>query len=163
MSLEGKHRCVEESSRRNCAVCLDDLHTSRIDAHIPPCGHLIHSSCMKQCIKTGNYACPTCGQSLFDMKTVWTQLDQEVENTPMPEEYKEFYVYVLCKDCHKESKVKFHVIGLKCQKCGSYNTCRTSAPDGEPEPNAPDVPAPNGPGPESDEPHEGATGGASRS
>ena len=59
--------------------------------------------------------------------------------------------------------MKFHVIGLKCRKCGSYNTCRTSAPDGEPEPNAPDVPAPNGPGPESDEPHEGATGGASRS
>ena len=48
-----------------------------------------------------NYACPTCGQSLYDMKGVWSQLDKEVENTPMPEEYKEFYVYVLCKDCHK--------------------------------------------------------------
>ena len=35
-------QCVEESSRRNCAVCLEDLHTSRIDAHIPQCGHLIH-------------------------------------------------------------------------------------------------------------------------
>ena len=26
----------------------------------------------------------------------------------------------------QESKVKFHVIGLKCQECGSYNTCRTA-------------------------------------
>ena len=23
----------------------------------------------------------------------------------------------------------FHVIGMKCQKCGSYNTCRTDAPE----------------------------------
>lgn len=24
----------------------------------------------------------------------------------------------------------FHVIGLKCQECGSYNTCRTADPTG---------------------------------
>lgn len=29
----------------------------------------------------------------------------------------------------QESKVLFHVIGLKCQHCGSYNTCRTEDPD----------------------------------
>lgn len=23
----------------------------------------------------------------------------------------------------------FHVIGLKCQECGSYNTCRTGDPE----------------------------------
>ncbi|KAH3694091.1 hypothetical protein DPMN_081530 [Dreissena polymorpha] len=25
----------------------------------------------------------------------------------------------------QENKVLFHVIGLKCPKCGSYNTCRS--------------------------------------
>lgn len=25
----------------------------------------------------------------------------------------------------------FHVIGLKCQECGSYNTCRTADREGE--------------------------------
>ena len=35
------------------------------------------------------------------MGDVWTQLDEEVANTPMPEEYKNFYVFVLCRDCHK--------------------------------------------------------------
>ena len=35
------------------------------------------------------------------MNDVWSQLDEEVENTPMPEEYKDFYVFVLCRDCHK--------------------------------------------------------------
>lgn len=24
----------------------------------------------------------------------------------------------------------FHVLGLKCQQCGSYNTCRTQEPEG---------------------------------
>ena len=54
-----------------------------------------------------NYACPTCNQSLFNMDDVWKQLDEEVENTPMPEEYKDFYVFVLCRDCHKVSVVYF--------------------------------------------------------
>lgn len=161
VTLQGNHKCVEESSRRNCAVCLEDLHTSRIDAHIPACGHLIHTSCMRQCIKTGNYACPTCAQSLFDMKGVWSQLDDEVANTPMPDEYKDLYVFVLCRDCHKESKVKFHVIGLKCQECGSYNTCRTKAPEEDTKPKVPVGQTRNGPGPGSDQPPEGSSGGAS--
>ncbi|KAL4236129.1 RING finger and CHY zinc finger domain-containing protein 1 [Mactra antiquata] len=129
ITLKGKHKCIEDSSRRNCAVCLEDLHTSRTDAHIPKCGHLIHRLCLESCMKTGNYACPTCGESLVDMKKAWKILDDEVANTKMPDEYKDFNVFILCKDCHKESKVLFHVIGLKCQHCGSYNTCRTDDPD----------------------------------
>ena len=27
----------------------------------------------------------------------------------------------------------FHVIGLKCQHCGSYNTCRAAEPENPPE------------------------------
>jgi RING finger/CHY zinc finger protein 1 len=30
----------------------------------------------------------------------------------------------------QESRVLFHVLGLKCEHCGSYNTCRTQEPDG---------------------------------
>ncbi|WAR22768.1 ZN363-like protein [Mya arenaria] len=117
--LRGKHKCIEDSSRRNCAVCLEDLHTSRIDAHIPPCGHLIHRI----------YFCPTCAQSLFDMKEAWRNLDEDIANTPMPEEYRNMHVGILCRDCHKESSVLFHVIGLKCSECGSYNTCRSADPE----------------------------------
>ena len=32
----------------------------------------------------------------------------------------------------QESRTLFHVIGLKCQHCGSYNTCRTAEPDPHP-------------------------------
>lgn len=31
---------------------------------------------------------------------------------------------VKCRDCHKETAAVFHIIGLKCGGCGSYNTVR---------------------------------------
>ena len=39
---------------------------------------------------------------------------------------------VLCNDCHEVSKVRYHIIGMKCGKCPSFNTRRTgqeSPPD----------------------------------
>jgi flavoprotein len=81
---------------------------------------------------------------MMDMNQLWEYLDTEVQATPMPKEYENYVVDILCKDCHKvgfkriafcnatskssflqESSVKFHVVGLKCVHCGAYNTCRT--------------------------------------
>jgi RING finger and CHY zinc finger domain-containing protein 1 len=82
---------------------------------------------------------------MMDMNQLWEYLDTEVQATPMPKEYDNYVVDILCKDCHKvcvvcgvlsrirtttlgflqESAVKFHVVGLKCVHCGAYNTCRT--------------------------------------
>ncbi|XP_066015075.1 RING finger and CHY zinc finger domain-containing protein 1-like isoform X2 [Pocillopora verrucosa] len=101
-----------------------DIHTSRIPAHVPSCGHLLHSSCFTKLLESGGYACPICNKSLINMTRMWRTLDLEISQTPMPEEYREFYVLVLCRDCNKKSKVKFHVLGLKCMECGSYNTSR---------------------------------------
>lgn len=129
VDLKNKHKCIEKSSHSNCAVCLENLHSSRIAAHIPHCGHLIHSSCYERMMKTGNYACPLCGEAMVDMHDIWKQLDEEIAHCPMPEEYKDYHVQILCKDCHKESNIIFHVLGLKCAKCGSYNTCRAADPD----------------------------------
>ncbi|CRK99585.1 CLUMA_CG012897, isoform A [Clunio marinus] len=126
LKTEG-HRCVENVSRSNCAVCLEDIHHSRIPCHIPSCGHLLHRTCFEQLLVSGYYACPTCQQSMLDMKQLWNYLDNEISVTPMPNEYENFFVDILCKDCHEESTVKFHVVGLKCQnaECGGYNTTRT--------------------------------------
>ncbi|CAB3376471.1 Hypothetical predicted protein [Cloeon dipterum] len=126
--LKNRHKCVENVSRANCPVCLEDIHTSRIPCHIPECGHLVHRTCFEDLLHSGYYACPTCQQSMLDMTQLWDYLDHEVEMTPMPNDYKTCMVGILCKDCHKESKVKFHVVGLKCLHCGSYNTCRTKEP-----------------------------------
>jgi len=61
----------------------------------------------------------------------WQSLDAEIAATPMPEEYRDMKVAILCRDCHQVCRVNFHVLGLKCQntQCGSYNTCRTDDPD----------------------------------
>ncbi|XP_068758016.1 RING finger and CHY zinc finger domain-containing protein 1-like [Montipora capricornis] len=101
-----------------------DIHTSRIPSHVPPCGHLLHSTCFSNLLESGGYACPICNRSMVDMRCAWRILDNEISRTPMPEEYNNFYVKILCRDCNKESKVRFHVVGLKCAECGSYNTSR---------------------------------------
>ncbi|XP_034047283.1 RING finger and CHY zinc finger domain-containing protein 1-like [Thalassophryne amazonica] len=40
--LRGNHKCVENVSRQNCPVCMEDVHTSRIRAQVLPCSHLLH-------------------------------------------------------------------------------------------------------------------------
>jgi len=49
-------------------------------------------------------------------------MDYEIENTKMPEEYKDHKVMILCNDCNVKSEVPFHILGAKCTSCRSYNT-----------------------------------------
>jgi RING finger/CHY zinc finger protein 1 len=68
------------------------------------------------------YKCPTCSSSIVDTTHINEFLDNEISLTPMPNDYKDMMVKILCNDCHKESDVKFHIIALKCQCCGGFNT-----------------------------------------
>lgn len=106
-------QCVENVSRANCPVCLEDIHTSRIPCHIPMCGHLLHRTCFEQLLQAGHYACPICQTSLMDMTQLWKYLDQQVANTPMPSEYRDYIVYILCKDCHKVNSIIYGDTGLQ--------------------------------------------------
>ncbi|XP_043193803.1 RING finger and CHY zinc finger domain-containing protein 1-like isoform X2 [Amphibalanus amphitrite] len=127
-NLRDNHKCVEKASRTNCAVCMEDIHTSRISSHIPPCGHMIHKPCFRMLVDRGYYACPTCNVAMFKMDSVWSKLDQEVAETQMPERYQNCYAKILCNDCQTKSVAPFHIIGLKCGGCGSYNTARGDGP-----------------------------------
>jgi RING finger and CHY zinc finger domain-containing protein 1 len=40
---------------------------------------------------------------MLDMKELWNYLDNEISVTPMPKEYENFFVDILCKDCHEAS------------------------------------------------------------
>nr|XP_022912292.1 RING finger and CHY zinc finger domain-containing protein 1-like [Onthophagus taurus] len=100
IQLQNGHKCVENVSRANCPVCLEDIHTSRIPCHIPACGHLLHRTCFEQLLKAGHYACPICQTSVMDMTELWKFLDDEVAHTPMPQEYRNYMAAILCKDCH---------------------------------------------------------------
>jgi len=122
------HKCIANSSKVNCPVCMEDIHTSRLGAHIPPCSHLLHSTCYHDMLKRGLYACPTCGLSMQDMASAWASIDREVAATPMPRVYSGLYRQILCKDCNTPSTVIFHIVGMKCDKCGSYNTTLDKGP-----------------------------------
>ncbi|BBH10376.1 zinc finger C3HC4-type RING finger family protein [Prunus dulcis] len=51
-----------------------------------------------------------------------------IEAPAMPEEY-QYEVSILCNDCNTTSNAPFHIFGLKCSNCDSYNTRRISAAD----------------------------------
>ncbi|NXG44023.1 ZN363 protein, partial [Psilopogon haemacephalus] len=118
LSLRGKHKCIENVSRQDCPICLEDIHTSRVGAHVLPCGHLLHR------YLTLGYRCPLCMHSALDMTRYWRQLDDEVAQTPMPTEYQNMMVEILCNDCNARSTVQFHLLGMKCKNCESYNTAQ---------------------------------------
>lgn len=69
-------------------------------------------------------SCPICMKSYENMTLVWQNRDEDIAVTPMPPEYANWKVDVLCNDCNKHSKVQFHVMGLKCSHCRSFNTRR---------------------------------------
>ncbi|KAJ8787763.1 hypothetical protein J1605_022794 [Eschrichtius robustus] len=89
-------QCIENVSRQNCPICLEDIHTSRIVAHVLPCGHLLHRTCYEEMLKEG-YRCPLCMHSALDMTRYWRQLDDEVAHTPMPSEYQNMTVDICLK------------------------------------------------------------------
>merc|ERR1712154_472518 len=63
-----------------------------------------------------------------DMATVWERIDREVAATPMPREYADLYRNIFCRDCNKSSVSLFHIVGMKCGECESYNTSLDGGP-----------------------------------
>ncbi|XP_041359367.1 RING finger and CHY zinc finger domain-containing protein 1-like isoform X2 [Gigantopelta aegis] len=102
-TLKDNHKCIEKVSHDVCSICREDLHTSRTELNVPPCGHILHRTCYLSLLKTGNYACPTCNESMVKMDNLWKYMDEEISGTEMPDEYKDLLVPVLCRDCHKIS------------------------------------------------------------
>jgi RING finger and CHY zinc finger domain-containing protein 1 len=118
IGINTDHKC---SKLGKCSICLEDLQTSRQPLYFLKCNHTLHYNCFKEYIKT-NYKCPLCSKSIVDMTSHFSILDQHIQNTPLPDEYTNKFVDILCNDCNKYSNTKFHFIGLKCSLCNSYNT-----------------------------------------
>ncbi|ARF09567.1 zinc-finger and zinc-ribbon domain protein [Indivirus ILV1] len=114
------HKCIQLKDSL-CPICMTDMFTSTTMITQMICGHYIHIDCVTEYIKT-NYKCPVCSISIINTELLNKYLDQEIENTQMPEEYNNIKFNILCNDCHKESIVNFHIVALKCQNCGGFNT-----------------------------------------
>ncbi|KAF5272921.1 hypothetical protein FQR65_LT04850 [Abscondita terminalis] len=60
LHLKNNHKCVEDCGNGDCPLCAEFLKTSRIELHVPKCGHLIHKSCYEQLINEQFDYCPVC-------------------------------------------------------------------------------------------------------
>jgi RING finger/CHY zinc finger protein 1 len=45
MAAGREHACRADSGRNACPLCYEDIFTSRMAAHILPCGHALHFPC----------------------------------------------------------------------------------------------------------------------
>ncbi|EKX43181.1 hypothetical protein GUITHDRAFT_158071 [Guillardia theta CCMP2712] len=128
MQLRDNHRCIAGAMRHNCPVCLEDLFHSTSQVRVLRCGHTLHKKCLEKLLtsKTIIHTCPLCSKTLIDHTFHWRQMDLALAQTPMPEEFANKSVGVLCNDCQTKGTTTFHVLGLKCPnpQCGGYNTRR---------------------------------------
>lgn len=120
VSKTDNHKCVDVTESL-CPICFDDLFRSVNGIIQMKCGHYIHRKCFDDLLET-SYKCPMCFSAVVDTENINKYYDKEISLTPMPADYNDTYVKILCNDCHKESNVLFHIIGLRCDNCGGYNT-----------------------------------------
>jgi len=123
-SIQRAHRCVERSMHANCPICQHFLFDSILPVAVMRCGHTIHERCLAAMFGHRQFTCPTCHRSACDMAAVWSRLDAEIAETPMPPEYAHARVALICNDCGAKGEAAMHVLGMKCPSpaCGSYNT-----------------------------------------
>jgi RING finger/CHY zinc finger protein 1 len=114
------HKCLS-SKESLCPICMTDIFNSTTEISQMKCGHYIHKKCFYGLLEN-TYKCPICFTSIVDTSELNKIIDQEIEITLMPEEYKDMKIKILCNDCHKESETNFHIVGLKCTHCAGYNT-----------------------------------------
>ncbi|KAF4660226.1 hypothetical protein FOL47_007255 [Perkinsus chesapeaki] len=124
------HHCLSAETMKNvCPVCQASLFESTIPGVVLRCGHGIHSTCLRELQRNAPtiiqaMRCPLCNRSTQeDMSPIWKAIDEEVARVRMPKEYQNTFVRIHCNDCESITpKVPFHIIGMKCGNCGSYNT-----------------------------------------
>mmetsp|Transcript_174145 Transcript_174145/g.558400 ORF Transcript_174145/g.558400 Transcript_174145/m.558400 type:complete len:278 (+) Transcript_174145:163-996(+) len=128
--IRGSHTCIENAMRQNCPVCFEDLFQSTVQVTILQCGHTIHQGCLRELQMSfaglQSLRCPICKVSLYKYEDLWAEMDRQVAETPMPEEYRDARVAIACNDCQHDATVPFHVLGHKCPTCNSYNTRRSN-------------------------------------
>ena len=62
------HQCFQTSYKeKKCVLCHEDLFSSQEESFSIPCSHFIHMKCFKEYISYGNFTCPQCKKTLYDI------------------------------------------------------------------------------------------------
>lgn len=121
IDLKEHHKCVTNTTHCNCPICNEYLFTSVSKVVFMKCGHLIHQLCYDEMVKH-SYKCPVCKKTVVNVETQFRILDQEIRQLPLPHPYNMWRCIISCNDCKGKSSCQYHVLGLKCKYCQSYNT-----------------------------------------
>lgn len=121
IDLREKHKCVTNSTHSNCPICNEYLFTSVHKVVFMKCGHSIHQTCYDEMVKH-SYKCPICKKTVVNVETQFRILDQEILQQPLPSPYNLWRCIISCNECKGKSNVNYHILGLKCKYCKSYNT-----------------------------------------
>eukprot|EP01022_Parablepharisma_sp_SALTPOND_P008058 TRINITY_DN135130_c1_g1_i1.p1 TRINITY_DN135130_c1_g1~~TRINITY_DN135130_c1_g1_i1.p1 ORF type:complete len:432 (+),score=-13.07 TRINITY_DN135130_c1_g1_i1:100-1296(+) len=101
ITLKEEHKCIPNLLQSECPVCLEDMmHSTQESVILPKCSHALHKKCFMELSKF-NYQCPLCFKSFADMSHAYTQLEAEIASNPMPEDYQNKSVTILCNDCNE--------------------------------------------------------------
>lgn len=123
--IEKTHKCVTDSLRNDCCICLEGIFQSRESVSILPCGHAIHSKCFDLSIQQNKFSCPLCRKIMINGNEL-DKMIQCYDNIIALNPYENSIVAkISCNDCDFKGEVTFHPVGLKCGGCGGYNTVKT--------------------------------------
>jgi len=118
--IKKTHIC-NDMKELKCPICMDTIFIVTDKFKKMKCGHYIHNDCLKAHLKN-SYKCPICFTTIIDTTNIYKRIDEEISNTRMGDFYANKEVKILCNDCHKQSIVNYHIVALKCNYCGSYNS-----------------------------------------
>lgn len=121
IDLKHRHKCVTNTTHCDCPICNEYLFTSVSKVVFMKCGHSIHQQCYDEMTKH-SYKCPICKKTVVNTETQFRILDQEIRQLPLPPPYDKWRCIISCNDCKGKSNCAYHVMGLKCKYCHSYNT-----------------------------------------
>ena len=129
--FKSPHHCINNlsdtklnfSTTTQCLLCLENATTSQYKlTYLPKCKHPVHSECLTKSSKSGNYKCPLCRKSMFDMNNYWKLLETEINMQILPNEIKK-NINILCNDCEiKSENAEWHFLGTMCKICHGFNT-----------------------------------------
>lgn len=81
------HQCFQTSYKeKKCLLCHEDLFSSQEESFSIPCSHFIHMKCFKEYISYGNFTCPQCKKTLYDMTEEWNYRRKMIQEHPLTDE-----------------------------------------------------------------------------